>query len=125
LLCNRYFFYKNSVYTFTQFWFTLYAAYSGQRFYDDWYQSFYNLLFTSIPVIVVGLLDQDVSKVGAHYNSTFLMLSVIDSIHVILNSLLDLERRIYTSNTFLMHSAKDSIPAIPESALDLDVSKLS
>ncbi|KAK9812802.1 hypothetical protein WJX72_004072 [[Myrmecia] bisecta] len=60
-----YFFYKNTVYTLTQFWFNLYAAYSGQRFYDDWYQSFYNLLFTSLPVIVVGLLDQDVSKASS------------------------------------------------------------
>lgn len=59
----RYFFYKNMTYTLTQFWFNIYASYSGQRLYDDWYQAFYNLLFTSLPVIVVGLLDQDVSKV--------------------------------------------------------------
>ena len=36
--CFRYFFYKNMAYTLTQFWFNLYTAYSGQRFYDDWYQ---------------------------------------------------------------------------------------
>lgn len=29
-------------------------------------QAFYNLLFTSLPVIVVGLFDQDVSKVSTH-----------------------------------------------------------
>ena len=62
-LCRRYFFYKNTVFTLVQFWFNLYAAYSGQRFYDDWLQAFYNLLFTSLPVIALGLLDQDVSKV--------------------------------------------------------------
>jgi len=60
---RRYFFYKNMTYTLTQFWFNLYALNSGQRLYDDWYQAFYNLLFTSLPVIVAGLLDQDVSKV--------------------------------------------------------------
>ena len=49
-------------YTLTQCWFNLYALNSGQRLYDDWYQAFYNLLFTSLPVIVAGLLDQDVSK---------------------------------------------------------------
>ena len=59
---RRYFFYKNMTYTLTQFWFNLYALNSGQRLYDDWYQAFYNLLFTSLPVIVAGLLDQDVSK---------------------------------------------------------------
>lgn len=62
ILC-RYFFYKNTVFTLVQFWFNLYAAFSGQRFYDDWLQAFYNLLFTSLPVIALGLLDQDVSKV--------------------------------------------------------------
>ena len=46
-----------------QFWFNLYAGYSGQRFFDSWYQSFYNLIFTSIPVLVVGVLDQPVSQV--------------------------------------------------------------
>ena len=59
----RYFFYKNTVFTLVQFWFNLYAAYSGQRFYDDWLQAFYNMLFTSLPVILLGLLDKDVSKV--------------------------------------------------------------
>ena len=59
---GRYFFYKNMTYTLTQFWFNLYALNSGQRLYDDWYQAFYNLLFTSLPVIVAGLLDQDASK---------------------------------------------------------------
>lgn len=32
----RYFFYKNLLYTLTQFWFNLWAGYSGQRLYDDW-----------------------------------------------------------------------------------------
>ena len=56
-----YFFYKNITYTITQFWFMLFTSYSGMRFYDDWYQSTYNLFFTSVPVLVMGLLDQDVS----------------------------------------------------------------
>eukprot|EP00899_Mesostigma_viride_P010371 jgi/Mesvir1/19335/Mv10393-RA.1 len=56
-----YFFYKNIAFTLTQFWFNNYAGFSGQRFYDDWYQSFYNLVFTSMPVIILGLFDQDVS----------------------------------------------------------------
>jgi len=56
-----YFFMKNITYTMTQFWFTLFAAYSGQRFYDDWYQSTYNLFFTSVPVLIMGLFDQDVN----------------------------------------------------------------
>jgi len=57
-----YFFYKNILFTLTQFWFNCFAGFSGQRFYDDWYQSAYNVLFTSVPVIVIGLFDQDVNR---------------------------------------------------------------
>ncbi|CAM8938245.1 unnamed protein product [Rhodiola kirilowii] len=56
-----YFFYKNLAFTLTQFWFTFQTGFSGQRFYDDWYQSLYNVLFTTLPVIIVGLFDKDVS----------------------------------------------------------------
>uniref|UniRef100_A0A7N0U1C9 P-type ATPase C-terminal domain-containing protein n=1 Tax=Kalanchoe fedtschenkoi TaxID=63787 RepID=A0A7N0U1C9_KALFE len=56
-----YFFYKNLAFTLTQFWFTFETGISGQRFYDDWYQSLYNVIFTTLPVIMVGLLDKDVS----------------------------------------------------------------
>ncbi|KNA17746.1 hypothetical protein SOVF_076110 [Spinacia oleracea] len=56
-----YFFYKNLTFTLTQFWFTLQAGFSGQRYYDDWFQAFYNVFFTSLPVIMLGLFDKDVS----------------------------------------------------------------
>ncbi|KAK1372779.1 P-type ATPase, subfamily IV [Heracleum sosnowskyi] len=56
-----YFFYKNLTFTLTQFYFTFQTGFSGQRFYDDWFQTLYNVIFTSLPVIFVGLLDKDVS----------------------------------------------------------------
>ncbi|GAU22696.1 hypothetical protein TSUD_235180 [Trifolium subterraneum] len=56
-----YFFYKNLTFTLTQFWFNLQTGFSGQRFYDDWFQSLYNVIFTALPVIMVGLYDKDVS----------------------------------------------------------------
>ncbi|KAH7279146.1 hypothetical protein KP509_37G007200 [Ceratopteris richardii] len=56
-----YFFYKNLMFTLTQFWFNLYTGFSGQRFYDDWFQSLYNVVFTALPVIIVGIFDKDVS----------------------------------------------------------------
>ncbi|KAL1807211.1 hypothetical protein ACET3Z_030279 [Daucus carota] len=56
-----YFFYKNLTFTLTQFYFTFHTGFSGQRFYDDWFQTLYNVIFTSLPVIFVGLLDKDVS----------------------------------------------------------------
>ncbi|KAH1239249.1 Phospholipid-transporting ATPase 3 [Glycine max] len=57
-----YFFYKNLTFTLTQFWFTFQTGFSGQRFYDDWFQSLYNVIFTALPVIIVGLFDKDVSS---------------------------------------------------------------
>ncbi|KAK9090578.1 hypothetical protein Sjap_023755 [Stephania japonica] len=56
-----YFFYKNLTFTLTQFWFTFYTGFSGQRFYDDWFQSLYNVIFTALPVIILGLFDKDVN----------------------------------------------------------------
>lgn len=56
-----YFFYKNVALTMTQVWFTFFSGYSGANFYSDWYQSLYNILFTSLPAFAIGILDQDVS----------------------------------------------------------------
>ncbi|KAI3474893.1 hypothetical protein Pfo_030204 [Paulownia fortunei] len=56
-----YFFYKNIAFGFTLFWFEAHASFSGQPAYNDWYMSFYNVFFTSLPVIALGVFDQDVS----------------------------------------------------------------
>ncbi|XVF58073.1 hypothetical protein PTKIN_Ptkin07bG0032900 [Pterospermum kingtungense] len=56
-----YFFYKNITFGFTLFWFEAHASFSGQPAYNDWYMSCYNVFFTSLPVITLGVFDQDVS----------------------------------------------------------------
>ncbi|MCL7023503.1 hypothetical protein MKW94_016229 [Papaver nudicaule] len=56
-----YFFYKNLAFGFTLFLFEAYASFSGQPAYNDWYMSFYNVFFTSLPVVAIGVFDQDVS----------------------------------------------------------------
>ncbi|KAM4106762.1 hypothetical protein ACB094_04G089800 [Castanea mollissima] len=56
-----YFFYKNIAFGFTLFFFEAYASFSGQAPYNDWYLSLYNVFFTSLPVIALGVLEQDVS----------------------------------------------------------------
>lgn len=55
------FFYKNVVFSFTFFWYGIYNNYDGSYLYEYTYLMFYNLAFTSLPVIVLGVLDQDVS----------------------------------------------------------------
>ncbi|KAA3459390.1 putative phospholipid-transporting ATPase 8 isoform X1 [Gossypium australe] len=57
-----YFFYKNITFGFTLFWFEAYSSFSAQPAYNDWYMSSYNVLFTSLPVIALGVFEQDFSS---------------------------------------------------------------
>ncbi|KAL5200643.1 hypothetical protein ABZP36_021846 [Zizania latifolia] len=56
-----YFFYKNVTFGVTIFLYEAFASFSGKPAYDDWFLSLYNVLFTSLPVIALGVFDQDVS----------------------------------------------------------------
>ncbi|AET40303.1 aminophospholipid-translocating P4-type ATPase DNF1 Ecym_5564 [Eremothecium cymbalariae DBVPG len=55
------FFYKNIIFTLASFWFGIYSDYDGSYLYEYTYLMFYNLAFTSLPVILLGILDQDVN----------------------------------------------------------------
>jgi phospholipid-translocating ATPase len=55
------FFYKNIVWTFTIFWYQIYCNFDMTYLYDYTYILLFNLAFTSLPVIFMGILDQDVS----------------------------------------------------------------
>lgn len=55
------FFYKNIVFTLTLFWYGIYSNFDGAELYEYTYLMFYNLAFTSLPVIVLAVFDQDVS----------------------------------------------------------------
>ncbi|KAK7275141.1 hypothetical protein RIF29_16249 [Crotalaria pallida] len=66
-----YFFYKNVTFGFTVFLYEVYASFSGQAAYNDWFLSLYNVFFSSLPVIALGVYDQDVS---ARYCLKFPML---------------------------------------------------
>uniref|UniRef100_A0A2P2MIL8 Phospholipid-transporting ATPase n=1 Tax=Rhizophora mucronata TaxID=61149 RepID=A0A2P2MIL8_RHIMU len=56
-----YFFYKNITFGFSLFLYEAYASFSAQPAYNDWFLSLYNVFFTSLPVIALGVFDQDVS----------------------------------------------------------------
>ncbi|PIA40552.1 hypothetical protein AQUCO_02500336v1 [Aquilegia coerulea] len=56
-----YFFYKNLTFGFTLFMYEACASFSGRPAYNDWFISFYNVFFTSLPVVALGVFDQDVS----------------------------------------------------------------
>ncbi len=62
-----YFFYKNTFFGFTLFWYNAWAFFSGQPCYNDYMMSCFNVFFTSLPIIVVAVLDQDVSPAVSHH----------------------------------------------------------
>ncbi|KAK3123313.1 hypothetical protein QOZ80_8AG0628410 [Eleusine coracana subsp. coracana] len=57
-----YIFFKNLTFGLTLFWFEAHAMFSAQPAYNDWFMSFYNVAFTSLPVIALGVFDKDVSS---------------------------------------------------------------
>uniref|UniRef100_A0A8C6DS09 Phospholipid-transporting ATPase n=1 Tax=Moschus moschiferus TaxID=68415 RepID=A0A8C6DS09_MOSMO len=55
-----YFFYKNTMFVGLLFWFQFYCGFSASTMIDQWYLIFFNLLFSSLPQLVTGVLDKDV-----------------------------------------------------------------
>ena len=55
------FFYKNLIFTMALFWYGVHNDFDGSYLFEFTYLTFYNLAFTSVPVILMGVLDQDVS----------------------------------------------------------------
>ncbi|XP_059966325.1 phospholipid-transporting ATPase VD [Mesoplodon densirostris] len=56
-----YFFYKNVAYVNLLFWYQFFCGFSGTSMTDYWVLIFFNLLFTSAPPIIYGVLEKDVS----------------------------------------------------------------
>ncbi|XP_071720404.1 phospholipid-transporting ATPase 1-like [Rutidosis leptorrhynchoides] len=54
-------FYRNAVFVFMLFWYILCAAFSTTSALTDWSSVFYSVIYTSVPTIVVGVLDKDLS----------------------------------------------------------------
>jgi len=55
-----YFFYKNFIFSFCQFYYSTRCLASGQSIIDEWYVTCYNLIFTSIPLCIRALTDTDI-----------------------------------------------------------------
>ncbi|KAI0918875.1 hypothetical protein AcV5_001941 [Taiwanofungus camphoratus] len=56
-----YSFYKNIVLYMTQFWYSFFNNFSGEVAYESWTLSLYNVVFTVLPPLVIGVFDQFVS----------------------------------------------------------------
>ncbi|KAI8813710.1 hypothetical protein BJ742DRAFT_672482, partial [Cladochytrium replicatum] len=52
------FFFKNIIWVMGLFWFQIFCGYSADIIYDFSYLLLYNLFFTSLPVVALGVFDQ-------------------------------------------------------------------
>ncbi|XP_035822089.1 phospholipid-transporting ATPase 1 isoform X2 [Zea mays] len=55
-------FYKNAMFVLVLFWYVLYTAFTLTTAITEWSSLLYTVLYTSLPTIVVGILDKDLNK---------------------------------------------------------------
>ena len=56
-----YMFYKNLFMSIGQFFFSFFNGFSGQKYYTEAGIQMFNVLFTSIPILLLGIYDTDIS----------------------------------------------------------------
>jgi hypothetical protein len=56
----NFFFFKNLIFTFPQFWFSLFSGFSGALLWDDWYYLGYNSFISTLPAASRMLFEEDI-----------------------------------------------------------------
>ena len=60
---NSYFiyhyFFKNVMYSMTNFYFQIFSKFSGRSLYDEWYATGFNSFFTVVPIAVRAVMEED------------------------------------------------------------------
>ncbi|XP_025756640.1 phospholipid-transporting ATPase VD isoform X4 [Oreochromis niloticus] len=59
----QYFIYKNVMYVNLLFWYQFFCGFSGSVMTNSWVLILFNLIFTSAPPLIYGILDQDLPAV--------------------------------------------------------------
>ncbi|GLJ15943.1 hypothetical protein SUGI_0263490 [Cryptomeria japonica] len=54
-------FYRNAVYVMMLFWYVLYTAFTATTAINEWSGNLYSIIYTSLPTIIAGILDKDLS----------------------------------------------------------------
>ncbi|KDP39499.1 hypothetical protein JCGZ_04163 [Jatropha curcas] len=86
-------FYRNAVFVLVLFWYTLFTGFTLTTAINEWSSVLYSIIYTSLPTIIVGILDKDLSRRtllkypqlygGGHrqesYNSKLFWLTMIDT----------------------------------------------
>ncbi|XP_020009009.2 phospholipid-transporting ATPase IK-like [Castor canadensis] len=57
----RFFFYKTVACMMGQIWFSFYSGFTAQPLYEGWFLALFNLLYSTLPVLYIGLFEQDVN----------------------------------------------------------------
>ncbi|KAJ6720056.1 putative PHOSPHOLIPID-TRANSPORTING ATPASE [Salix viminalis] len=55
-------FYRNAVFVFVLFWYALFACFTLTTAINEWSSMLYSIIYTSLPTIVVAILDKDLSR---------------------------------------------------------------
>ncbi|KAH1111157.1 hypothetical protein GLYMA_04G129200v4 [Glycine max] len=55
-------FYRNAVLVLVLFWYVLYTAFTLTTAINEWSSTLYSIIYSSLPTIIVGILDKDVGK---------------------------------------------------------------
>ncbi|KAG2672528.1 hypothetical protein I3843_13G038600 [Carya illinoinensis] len=55
-------FYRNAVMVLVLFWYVLFTSFSLTTAINEWSSMLYSVVYTSVPTIVVGILDKDLSR---------------------------------------------------------------
>jgi phospholipid-translocating ATPase len=58
----NYTFYKNVVLAMPQYWMGTVSSFSGQKLYNDFMYQMFNVVHSMLPIMLLGVLDQDVSR---------------------------------------------------------------
>uniref|UniRef100_A0A8C4T819 Phospholipid-transporting ATPase n=1 Tax=Erpetoichthys calabaricus TaxID=27687 RepID=A0A8C4T819_ERPCA len=57
----NYFLFKTFSFSFVHIWFSFFNGFTSQPAYENWFITLYTVMYTSLPVLSMALLDQDVS----------------------------------------------------------------
>ncbi|XP_040594964.1 phospholipid-transporting ATPase IK isoform X2 [Mesocricetus auratus] len=57
----RYFFYKTVASMMAQIWFSMFSGFTAQPLYEGWFLALFNLLYSTLPVLYMGLFEQDLT----------------------------------------------------------------
>ena len=65
-----YYFFKNVLYSISQFWFQIFSKFSGRSLMDDWYSTCFNSFFTVVPLAVRAAVEEDFDADFINYSKS-------------------------------------------------------